>query len=405
MKIALLASTFLPRIGGAELTAHNLAIQFGKLGHEAVVFAWWGQGRAVRKVVPYRLQYLWPRSFTHGDGQRLAAGKRILNRVVPQLLWHQWRNRFDVWNIQHAYPFGLLAAPAFRRRGIPVVVTPQGDDVIYDPASQYDFLGQPGYKARMANCLSAAHRITATSPAMRAAINALGVAPERIVDIPNGVSRQRFLAAPNRRAETRQAWDLPPDVPLLLSVGRFHAQKGYDLIPPTLAELIRRSFACLWVIVGTDSDRVREGVPPDVAERIRCLPPILEPDLDRKGYDHLPSEGLIDLYHACDIFVLPSRNEPFGMVVAEALAAGLPVVGTTGMGAPDMIAPGKGGYVVEKENPLALADALALLLSQADLRRQMGEWNRQNSGRYDWSEVARQYLDCFETAIGEARRK
>ena len=404
MNIALLASTFLPRIGGAELAVHNLATQLAKMGHEVAVIAWWGQWRGVRGALSYPVRPLLPRSFTRTALHRLQAGQTWINPVPPQLALYQKRFQFDVWNIQHAFPLGVLATAGLRQRGIPVVITPQGDDVILDPASQYDLLENPRLRQLMGASLCAAHRVTATSPAMRAAIEGLGVPAANIVDIPNGVSFARFAGGADRRAETRRTHGLPAETPLILSVGRNHPQKGYDLIPPALAELMRRNADCLWVIVGTDSERVLKGVPPDIAARIRCLPAMLEKDLQKSGYDHLPSDGLVDLYRACDIYALPSRNEPFGMVVAEALAAGLPVVGTTGMGAPDMVAEGAGGFVVEKNNPAALADKIEVLLKDKSLRERLGQYNREKAGQYDWNAVARQYVACFEAAIAKAGR-
>ena len=402
VNIALLASTFLPRIGGAELAVHNLATQLAKMGHEVAVIAWWGHWRGVRGALSYPVRPLLPRSFTRTALHRLQAGQTWINPVPPQLALYQKRFRFDVWNIQHAFPLGVLATAGLRQRGIPVVITPQGDDVIHDPGSQYDLLENPRIRQLMSTCLRAAHRVTATSPAMRAAIEGLGVPPASIVDIPNGVSVERFTGGPDRRAETRRAHGLPADVPVILSVGRNHAQKGYDLIPPTMVELMRRNADCVWVIVGMDSDLVLKGVPSDVAARIRCLPPLLEKDPRKSGYDHLPSDGLIDLYRACDIYALPSRNEPFGMVVAEALAAGLPVVGTTGMGAPDMVAEGAGGFIVEKNNPAALAAKLEVLLRDKSLCERMGRYNREKARQYDWKVVARQYVACFEAAVADA---
>ena len=403
MKIALLASTFLPRIGGAELAVHNLAAHLAKMGHDATVVAWWGQWREVRGAVPYPVRPLLPRSFTRATLRRLQTGQAFFNPVVPQLLFYQAIHRFDVWNIQHAFPLGVLGAAGLSRRGIPVVITPQGDDVIHDPDSQYDLLENPRVRKRMSASLCAAHRLTATSPAMRAAIESLGVAPAKVVDIPNGVGVARFAGGEDRRAETRRTLGLPSDVPLILSVGRYHAQKGYDLIPPALAELMRRNVNCLWVVVGTDSALVVKGVPPEVAARIRCLPPLLERNLQHAGYDHLPSDGLVNLYRACDLYVLPSRNEPFGMVVAEALAAGLPVVGTTGMGAPDMVTEGAGGFIVEKNSPTALAGKIEILVRDKSLRERMGCHNLEKARQYDWGVVARQYVACFEAAMAAAR--
>jgi len=403
MKIALLASTFLPRIGGAELAVHNLALHLLRLGHEVTVITWWGLWQQSRHSVPYSVLPLLPRSFTHADRSRQKSGRLYFNRVVPQLLYYQWRHQFDIWNIHHAFPLGILACRDLARRGLPVVVTAHGDDVLHDLEDRYNLLHSTRIKNLMGISLCGAHRVVAISPVMRAAIEEFGVPREKIADIPNGVNVGSFSSRENRRMETRRLYRLPLDVPLILSIGRNHVQKGYDLIPATMSELMHRDAHCLWVVVGQDSELILKGVTIDLATRIRCLPPILEQNLSQSGYNHLPSESLVDLYQACDIYVLPSRVESFGIVVAEALAAGLPVVGTTGMGAPDMVTKGKGGFVVEKNNPEALADKIEILLRDNSLRERMGQYNREKAKQYDWEVVTRQYVACFEEAITAAR--
>jgi glycogen synthase len=405
MKIAILASSFLPRIGGAELAAHNLAMQFTGLGHEVAVVAWWGQWQGVRRDVPYAVLPILPKSFTLSTFGRIRAGRFFINRVLPQVLFHQWRRRFDVWNVQHVWQFGVLAARGLHRQGCPVVATPQGDDVLIDRDSRFTLLESPFIRDAVKASLDACARVTATSRAMREAILALGVPAAKIVDIPNGVPAGRFASRPVRRDEVLRAHGLPLDEPLILSVGRHHRQKGFDLIPGAMERLMQRNRRCTWVVIGAGSESIRDGVPAPVAARIRCLPPLMQKSEAKNFYDHLPSEALIDLYRACDLYVLPSRNEPFGMVVAEALAAGLPVIGTTGMGAPDMVDEGAGGYVVAKNSPAALAEAIDRLLGDASLRERMGRHNLQKARRYDWGQVAREYVECFEAVLNERRRR
>jgi glycosyltransferase involved in cell wall biosynthesis len=404
VKIALLASTFLPRIGGAELAVHNLAMQFKKLGHEVTVVTWWGQGRAVRNQVSYPVRTMAPRSFTIGDKQRLGEGLPFYNKVAPQIAWLQQRHCFDVWNIQHTFPFGVLAGSRLRRLEVPFVATPQGDDVIYDPASHYDLMGIQPIRRRMAECLMAAQQVTSISQTVTQALVDLGVPIEQITDIPNGVLVDAFAGPVEPRETVLRRYDIPTDVPLLLSVGRNHPQKGYDLIPPTMERLCADGVPCTWAVVGTDTHHLVKNVDPKIAQHIRCIPAILSKEKGEALFNRLPSAGLVALYRASDIFVIPSRMEGCPLVGAEALAAGLPIVGTTGMGAPDMVVEGEGGFVVRKNDSAALAKRIEVLVSDRNLRERMGQFNH-NRGRkrYDWEVVTRQYVACFEEAITAAR--
>ena len=405
MNIALLASTFLPRIGGAELAVHNLAIQMQEMGHRVAVVTWWGQWRQVRRMLPYRVFPLVPRSFTRHFHEQLKMGARPFNLIIPQLLAYQWIHRFEVWNVQHAFPFGALACRALRSRGIPVVVTPQGDDVILDPSSDYRLLENDHIRNMMSINLRSASLVTSISQSIRKGIVDLGVPDSNILDIPNGVKTKLFAERAGRRTQTRQRLGLPQAMPIILSVGRNHPQKGYDLIPKTMAILIARGVECMWVVVGAGADAIVEGASSAVAERIRCMLPMMQKSAEEPAFNHLPSDDLVDLYCTADLYALPSRTEGCPLVVAEALAAGLPIVGTTGMGAPDMVVEGEGGFVVEKNDEAALAKSIEFLVRNAELRVRMGEYNRKRAKRYDWSVVAGQYIEAYKQAVlGDAGR-
>jgi glycosyltransferase involved in cell wall biosynthesis len=77
------------------------------------------------------------------------------------------------------------------------------------------------------------------------------------------------------------------------------------------------------------------------------------------------------LLHGCEIFVLPSRSEPFGIAIIEALACEKPVVATSVGGIPEIIEHGKNGILVAPDDPIALAEALRVLLINTDLRRRL----------------------------------
>ena len=86
---------------------------------------------------------------------------------------------------------------------------------------------------------------------------------------------------------------------------------------------------------------------------------------------------------AVDVFVLPSRSEPWGMVLNEAAAAGLPLVATEAVGAAhDLIEPGANGFRVPVNDVAALAEALRALEADAELRRAYGERSREVVGRF-----------------------
>jgi len=401
LRIALCASTFLPRIGGAEIAAHNLARGLQLRGHEPVVLTWYGQARRIKHVVPYPVHGFLPRSFGPCSMNRLVSGRAFMNYLAPQMIYYQARYRFDVWNVHHGWPLALLCRSVASRLNIPWVVTPQGDDVLCDHRSHMRLLESKHVYKAMQSSLTSASRVTSTSAAMRNAIVAMGVQGGKIDDIPNGVHVERFAPTANRRNQTRGKYGLDSCTSLILSVGRNHPQKGYDLLPFVAKRLLQAKASFKWMIVGEGAEDILANVPESIRKHIIPLPPIMGSDEDAGGYDCIPSQDLIDVYCASDCFVLLSRNEPFGMVVAEAMAAGLPVVGTTGMGAPDMIVSGHNGFIVEKEDVDALAVKILLIIGDTSLRNAMGHASRSLAEQYDWSRIVSLYVDSYVRAMNQ----
>jgi glycosyltransferase involved in cell wall biosynthesis len=104
-------------------------------------------------------------------------------------------------------------------------------------------------------------------------------------------------------------------------------------------------------------------------------------------------ENPIPLLQQLDIVVLSSRDEPFGLVVIEAMAAAKPVVGTLSGGIPEIIVDGETGLLVPPESPRELAEAISTLLQNPDMARTMGQAGRQRVERYF---LLDQYVDNIE---------
>jgi len=82
---------------------------------------------------------------------------------------------------------------------------------------------------------------------------------------------------------------------------------------------------------------------------------------------------VVELLQGCQVFVLPSRSEPFGIVLIEAMACRKPIVATKVGGIPEIIENGRNGILVEPDDDKALADALLTVLKDANLQRQVAE--------------------------------
>jgi glycosyltransferase involved in cell wall biosynthesis len=106
------------------------------------------------------------------------------------------------------------------------------------------------------------------------------------------------------------------------------------------------------------------------------------------------------IMQAVDLFVFPSRYEPFGMVVSEAMATGLPVVTANTTGAAEIVTPECGFVIPDSEDVPALAASLRTLAENPDLRFQMGNAARAIAEQHCWRSKAKTYVDLFEEMAG-----
>jgi len=107
--------------------------------------------------------------------------------------------------------------------------------------------------------------------------------------------------------------------------------------------------------------------------------------------------GVAKYFNIADIFVLPTLYEPFGLVILEAMASGLPVVTSKLAGAAEIIEDGKDGFWIENpKNPSEIAESLNRLIEDDNLRNQMGRKAREKAEKHSWEVVAKQMMNVFE---------
>ena len=207
--------------------------------------------------------------------------------------------------------------------------------------------------------VAAANAFLVPGRASAAYLESFGVAPDRIAVAPNAVDErfaENVAAARAGRAEIRA--ELGLERCCFLYVGRLAREKGLDVL--------MRAFA------GVPGELVVVGEGPQEHEVTKLAPPGV------RLLGHVRHDDLPRWYAAADAFVLPSRSEPWGMVLNEAASAGLPLVATDAVGAAyDLIEPGINGLLVEAGDAAALREALLRLAADEAFRARAGARSRQ----------------------------
>jgi glycosyltransferase involved in cell wall biosynthesis len=170
----------------------------------------------------------------------------------------------------------------------------------------------------------------------------------------------------------------------VLFLGRLDLfQKGLDTLLDAMAILAEDDGAPMLRIAG----RGRDG--PRVHARVRRLG--LERRVSLLG--EVSHAEKLRLLAGAALLVMPSRFEGFGLVAAEAMAAGVPVLASTAGALPEVIDPPRGGVLVPPGDAPALAAGLASLLGDAPRRAELGRSARTSARRFDWNAVAARHLE------------
>lgn len=203
--------------------------------------------------------------------------------------------------------------------------------------------------------------------------------------IPNGVDLNRFgqPCQPESRA--------PQHLLTILFVGRLDKRKGF----PTLLEAFLRLKPAYpqarLQVVGPFSAKESDDYQ-KIAQARHVT------DIDFVGY--VPPEKLPTFYQQADIFCAPSIGfESFGIVLLEAMAAGLPIVASDIAGYRTVVTDGQEGWLTPPGDPEALAQSLARLLDQPWLRQTMGQQGRLTASRYSWDRLADEILEVYRETI------
>jgi|LGVF01.1.fsa_nt_gb glycosyltransferase involved in cell wall biosynthesis len=399
MKIVHFTLSFLPQLHGAEIVVHNLALNQMKAGHNSYVMTTRRNWQSSRKSVPYRIIPFLPKTnldfLLNGRNRSIKRKYFEFQLSLVQKIYH-----FDIWNIHMAYPAGCACVEKLRRMGCPTVLTSHGNDI--------QTLPKIGYGRRLDRKVDDLVRkkirdfdaIIAISGSMRWEFLDLQCDEARIADIPNGVSAKHIIDAQVDRKEVRKRYGLPPDKPILLTVGRNHPKKGYHLIPVIARILAGSGEEFTWLLVGKDIEPVREEARRlGVDDHLVLLGTIGQAKGNTDDGYMLPSLPLIEIYKASDIFVFPALLESAGLVFLEAMAAGLPVITTDAPGARDTVRHNVSGLISPVGDAKAMADNVLSLLSNDHLAMTMKATNREIVKRYDWEIVSNNYIKLYEKLI------
>lgn len=211
----------------------------------------------------------------------------------------------------------------------------------------------------------------------------------RVVWLPNGVDTDRFRQGDG--AAFRRRFDVPSGVPLYLTCGRIDPQKNQRFTVEQMPAILAREPEARLVLIGPSTN-------PEYAAGLRKQARSLGVENRVIMTGGLPPDdpGLVDAYAAADLFVLPSIHEPFGIVILEAWAAGLPVLASNVGGIPSFVTDGEDALLFPANDADAFLKGARALRSDPALARRLAENGcRKAHELYDWRIITQRLIDLY----------
>ena len=281
---------------------------------------------------------------------------------------------FDIIHAHFTWPSGYIGVKLKSKYNVPVVITLHANSVRFykEVNMNYPLLN---YAWKNADVLI---RVNQKDVPVLKNFN------ENSFSIPNGFS-QKFK--PLNQNECRDKLNLPRDKKIIFSIGWLIERKGFKYLIEATSIIQKQRSDVLCFIGGSGflKNKLKKQVDDlNLTDKVKLI-----------GF--IPDELLPIWMNACDIFVLPSLSESFGVVQIEAMACGKPVVATFNGGSEEVIISDDYGFLVEPGNSQELAEKIEFALNK--------NWNQEKitnyAEQYRWGNIASQIMNIYHRSCPE----
>ncbi len=352
MRIAMLTNNYKPFVGGVPISIERLSVGLRSLGHEVYIFAPSYEGETEE---PYVVRYR--------SRKKKLKGEYVVPDIFDPKIEEVFSAiSFDLIHVHHPMLMGYTAQYFSKKYHIPIVFTyhTRYEQYLHYilPVEKWSKSGRRVHNTPFRSLekklifhgsekLVTIHNriftnqcdlVFAPTPSIKEYLMEHGT-NTAVEIIPTGLSGKEFEFNKGRVKEIRKRY-LDKEKYLFCTVSRLEKEKNIEFILEGVKLLKSRYGDCFQLLVIGDGS-LRE----ELTERANDL------ELKRNVIfcGMIPHEELTDYYHACDLFLFASQSETQGIVLLEAMAAGLPVIAVKGSGVNDVVKDGRNGFMTEKD--------------------------------------------------------
>ncbi len=369
--------TCYPTVGGSGVVATELGKLLAEKGHEI---------HFITSSVPFRLGKFYPNIFFH----EVEVNHYSVFKYPPydlalasKMAEVAKREKLDLLHVHYAVPHAVCAVLAKQMLNdeMKIVTTLHGTDITvlgYDPSlSEMIKFG-----------IEKSDVVTSVSHQLKADTLELLNINKDIIPVHNFVDERVYYRRSNN-AELRQTYGIEENEKVIVHISNFRKVKRLEDVIKSFA-LIRKELSSKLLLIGNGPELTT------ACELVRELD--IEEDVLFLG----KQENVGELFSICDLKLLLSEKESFGLVLLEAMACGVPVIGTNIGGIPEVIVDGETGYMVELGDPESVAQkALALLQDEEKLLTFRENSVRHVKENFLSDKIVSIYEDIYYSLVGD----
>jgi len=354
MRIAIFTNNYLPNPFGVAGSIESFRKEFEKAGHTVYVFAPEAKGYADENPNVFRYGAI-DLKFRNIRFPIAIPYSRRIDKVLENL-------EIDIIHSQHPNLLGWQARRWAKKKNVPLVFTWH---TLYDQYAHFAPLIPNSWAAKWAigNAVKYAnkcHQIIVPTESVKKIIRDWGVQNERIETIPTGVE-DGFFGNPDRENMRKQLGVADDEIALLL-VSRLTAEKNVGFLMRSVIKILKQNEKTKFIVAG-DGDKL-----PELKKMVADAG--LESRVVFIGI--VTGDAKKNIYASGDIFVYASISETQGMILTEAMLAGLPIVAVNATGAKDIVINRATGILVD-ENEDDFSRAVLKVAGDEDVRKRFSE--------------------------------